>query len=79
MVGVGVGAALGILFAPRSGEETREYIADGVQDAVDDVVSSGRRFTKRAKRVVDDVTDQVKDAASVGQRVDDKAREAHHS
>jgi gas vesicle protein len=27
LVGMGIGALIGILFAPKSGEETREYLS----------------------------------------------------
>ena len=27
LVGLGIGSLIGVLFAPKSGEETREYIA----------------------------------------------------
>lgn len=33
--GIGIGAALSILFAPRSGEETREWFASKFLDAID--------------------------------------------
>ena len=42
MVGLGVGALLGILFAPRSGEETREYLANKADE--------GREYAQRKAR-----------------------------
>jgi gas vesicle protein len=32
LVGMGVGSLLGILFAPKSGEETREYLSQKVNE-----------------------------------------------
>jgi gas vesicle protein len=34
-VGVGIGAALSVLFAPRSGEETRKWVANKCLDAIE--------------------------------------------
>jgi gas vesicle protein len=87
VIGIGVGAALGILFAPQSGEDTRDQLADGAQDTLDEAVSSGRKWIRRAKRNVDDatdyvkknvddVTDFVKDAAGEGQRAYREAKKA---
>jgi gas vesicle protein len=87
MLGIGVGAALGILFAPQSGEETRDSLVGGAQDALDGVVSSGQKWARRAKRNVDDATDYVrknvddatdyvKDAAGEGQRAYREAKKA---
>jgi gas vesicle protein len=86
-VGLGVGAALGILFAPRSGEETRDYLVGGAQDvadnllttardAADDAFSRGRKFTRRAKQTLDDVAEQVKGAADEGERAYTRAKGA---
>jgi hypothetical protein len=36
LVGIGVGAAIGILFAPQSGEETRDYLIGTAQDKLDE-------------------------------------------
>ena len=87
VVGIGVGAALGILFAPQSGEETRDQIAGGAQDTLDGAVSSGRKWVRRAQRTVDDATDYVKknvddatgyvkDAADAGERAYRDAKKA---
>jgi gas vesicle protein len=68
LVGIGVGAAIGILFAPQSGEETRDYLVGTAQDRLDEAVSTGQKWADRAKKNVDDATDFVKDAADAGQR-----------
>lgn len=75
-VGIGVGAALGLLLAPQSGEETRDHLLGGVRDVVDDAVATGLHATKRAREVADEVTDRLKEAAGAGQRVYSKAKEA---
>jgi gas vesicle protein len=33
--GIGIGAALSVLFAPRSGEDTREWVANKCLDAIE--------------------------------------------
>ena len=68
LVGIGVGAAIGILFAPQSGEDTRDYLVGTAQDKLDQAVSTGQKWANRAKKNVDDATDFVKDAADAGQR-----------
>ena len=35
LVGLGIGALVGILFAPKSGEETREYLAQKAKQAAE--------------------------------------------
>lgn len=75
-VGVGIGAALGLLLAPQSGEETRDHLLGGVRDVVDDAVATGLHTTKRVRETVGEVADQLKEAASVGQRVYSKTKEA---
>lgn len=42
ITGLGVGAAVALLFAPRSGEETREQISDGAEQ--------GRRYARKRVR-----------------------------
>jgi len=67
-VGMGIGAALGILFAPRSGEETRDYLVGGAQDKLDDAVQTGRQWARRAEQTVDDAKERVREAAQAGER-----------
>jgi gas vesicle protein len=68
IVGIGVGAAIGILFAPQSGEDTRDYLVGAAQDKVDEAVSTGQKWANRAKKNVDEATDSLKDAADAGQK-----------
>ena len=60
LVGLGVGALMGVLFAPKSGEETREYLSKRADE--------GREFAqKKAKELrdrADDLIERSKDVAS---------------
>jgi gas vesicle protein len=67
-VGLGIGAALGVLFAPQSGEDTRDYIVKSAKDGVDGVVAVGQKWTRRAQEGIDQAKDQVLQAADAGER-----------
>jgi gas vesicle protein len=53
LVGCGVGAAVALLFAPQSGEETRKRIAGKAEEGRDYVVNRGREFGRQASEMVD--------------------------
>jgi gas vesicle protein len=65
-IGLGVGAALGILFAPKSGEETREDITDAVTDGVDEVRTRATKAARGARRVANETRERVGDAIDAG-------------
>ena len=67
-VGVGVGAALGMLFAPRSGSDTREYLVESAQEQLDGAIAAGHKIAQRAQENIDQVKSQVRQAADVGER-----------
>jgi len=75
-VGVGVGAALGVLFAPRSGNDTRECLLESAQEHLDGAIAAGHKFTQRAQEGIDQIKGQVRQAADVGERA---YREAKNS
>jgi len=62
-LGLGLGIAVGVLFAPKSGEETREFIrsktlegadyvkrrSEDLRDAAEDAIGKGRETLRRQK------------------------------
>lgn len=73
LAGAGIGAVLALLFAPKSGKETREIIARTTaegRDFISTKVSEGRQMVGDAKRrVTDDFSnfvDRSRDALHAG-------------
>ena len=64
LAGAVIGAAVAILYAPKSGKETRQLIADTTQKSKDAVVDSsqnvldaGRDMFERGRKLVEDAAD----------------------
>lgn len=67
IAGAAVGAALGVLFAPRSGKETRQRLADRARtakDDLDDLIEKGREEWGKAKGKAGDVASMTKEEVS---------------
>jgi gas vesicle protein len=62
LVGLGVGALVGILFAPKSGEDTREYLSKKADEGRDFAQRKAKELRERA----DDLIERSKDAATRG-------------
>ncbi len=60
LVGLGVGTLLGILFAPKSGEETREYLTQKADEGREYAQKKARELRERA----DDLLERGKDVAA---------------
>ena len=77
LVGLGVGALVGVLFAPKSGEDTREYLSKKADEGREYAQRKARELRERA----DDLIERGKDAASRGKdsitAVVEGAREAY--
>lgn len=59
--GVTVGAALGILFAPAKGSETRKKIADKGNDLKDNFKDSLSKLTDKISKSVEGFKDEAQD------------------
>jgi gas vesicle protein len=72
-IGLGAGAILGILFAPKPGKETREDIAERFSDGIDEVRARTTGVVKGAQRFVSDAKDNLEDAVQAGTKAYQKA------
>jgi gas vesicle protein len=75
LAGIGIGAVVGILFAPHSGEETREllmskadegreYVKKRTQDAKD----QAGQWAARGKEVINTQKEQLRSAVEAGRQ-----------
>ncbi len=80
------GAALAILFAPRSGRETREYLgeklregADRGRELTDRVMSKGREVIEDAGQYVEKQREHLKDSKDRLSAAIEAGRQAYRS
>ncbi len=73
---MGAGAALGVLFAPQSGEDTRDYLSDTAQEGVDEAVTRGKTLVRRARRNINDAKEFVSEVADTAEGAFRDARNA---
>jgi len=73
-IGLGVGAIVGMMWAPQSGEETRALLREKAQDGVDEAVAQGKRVARKAQRATDSAKEIVNDAMEAGQSAYREAR-----
>ena len=64
LTGAIIGATAAILYAPKSGKETREYLSrmthegsEAVETSAHDVVEQGREIYDKGRRMFDDAAD----------------------
>ncbi|HLE37679.1 MAG TPA: YtxH domain-containing protein [Candidatus Acidoferrales bacterium] len=53
LVGLGIGALVGILFAPKSGEETREYLSGKAEEGREYAQRKARELRERAEELME--------------------------
>ncbi len=73
LVGIGIGALIGILFAPKSGEETRELLTQKAEEGKEYAQKKARELKERAedllergKQVAGQQKDQIAAAVEAG-------------
>lgn len=76
ILGVGVGAVAALLSAPKSGERLRGEIADGVNDGLDVLRSTGKDLKRRGQKLVELAKDQVQEAIEAGEQAYSQARKS---
>jgi len=68
LAGVVMGAGAAILFAPKSGKDTRDYISQTTRDSREAMESSGRDLMDRGKALYDQGKKIVEDASDLFER-----------
>ena len=68
LMGAALGAACALLYAPKSGKETRDMITQKAQDASNAVTDTSRDLYGRGKDVLDKGKQVVDDAAALFDR-----------
>ena len=64
IVGAGVGAAIALLFTPKTGQQLRDKIGEGASDQMNQVRNKVTRVGRKAQGLVDQLTEQVHDVAT---------------
>jgi gas vesicle protein len=65
LIGLGIGALVGILFAPNSGEDTREFLSNKADEGRDYAQRKARELRERAEDLLErskEIMDRQKDA-----------------
>ena len=52
LIGLGIGAGVALLYAPQSGEKTREWIFDTAEDGWKTLQRTGRRSVRQLQHTV---------------------------
>jgi gas vesicle protein len=75
LLGLGVGIGLGVLFAPRSGEETRNYLreradegADYLKRQTEDIRAKADDLAGKGREVLNRQRDNLSDAIAAGKQ-----------
>jgi gas vesicle protein len=75
LAGLGMGSLIGILFAPRAGEETREMLANRYDEGREQLTNKSREvreqaedYVERGRRVVTRTKDNLQSAVDAGKQ-----------
>lgn len=68
LAGAAIGAAAGILFAPKSGSDTRKLVGRTTHDSVEAMEKSGRELMDKGKELYDRGKKITEDASDLFER-----------
>jgi gas vesicle protein len=74
VAGLGVGALIGILYAPKSGRETREDLASGAREGTEYLRNRTRQAAEEVSALVDKSKQQVGEYVERGREAVDRGR-----
>ena len=85
LMGLGIGSAVAILLAPKSGQETRQYIADKTSEANDFTRQKAREIkiraedaVERGKETIAQTKEQIATAIEVGRETYNREKSKAH-
>lgn len=67
LVGMGIGALVGVLFAPKSGDETRDFLSKKADEGKDFAQKKARELRERAEDLIErgkEIASRQKDSIS---------------
>jgi gas vesicle protein len=74
LAGLGVGALAGILYAPKSGRETRDDLASSAREGTEYLRNRGKQVAEQVGTIVDKSKEQVGEYVDRGREVVDRGR-----
>ncbi len=78
LAGMGIGAILALLFAPKSGEETRRFIAGKTEEGKDYVAARGKELRRQAEELVEKSKDVVAKQKEMLSAALEAGKQAYH-
>lgn len=78
LAGLGVGAVVGVLYAPRSGDETRDVIRSKAQEGADRARHEARKVREQANDWMDRGRDVVNQQKEQFRNAYEAGRQAYH-
>lgn len=76
VAGAAIGAGLALLYAPKSGSEMRETIADFTEDAVDKIKEYTKEAQEKIKTAIEDGKETIVEKKSILASAIEAGREA---
>jgi len=67
LAGLGIGALVGVLYAPKAGKETREDLMNGALEAKEkaaELVEQGKQYVEQGKQIASEYVEQGKQKAA---------------
>jgi gas vesicle protein len=78
LAGAALGAGLALLYAPKSGRETREHIADLADEATDRIKVYAKEAQEKIKTAIEEGKETLMEKKSILSSAIDAGREAIH-